>query len=89
MIEPDLLDLTGMSYDNTGGLGASTYRHVAFIEQTVPARESATVDLGMPAARSPLPTTAGRHRGPLADGIRRLQALHPRRLPRRLPDRAR
>ena len=22
-----------MSYDNTGGLGASTWRHVAFIEQ--------------------------------------------------------
>ncbi|MGD9990647.1 4Fe-4S dicluster domain-containing protein [Pseudonocardia sp.] len=32
--------LTGMSYDNTGRLGASTYRHVAFVEQTV--------DLGMP-----------------------------------------
>jgi formate dehydrogenase iron-sulfur subunit len=45
---PDVLDMTGMSYDNTGGLGASTYRHVAFIEQTVPARGSATVDLGMP-----------------------------------------
>ncbi|HEX9068290.1 MAG TPA: 4Fe-4S dicluster domain-containing protein [Ktedonobacterales bacterium] len=25
--------LTGMSYDNTAGLGASTWRHVAFIEQ--------------------------------------------------------
>ncbi len=44
----DVLALTGMSYDNTGALGASTYRHVAFIEQTVPKRESATVDLGMP-----------------------------------------
>ncbi|GAA4844595.1 4Fe-4S dicluster domain-containing protein [Pseudonocardia benzenivorans] len=32
--------LTGMSYDNTGQLGASTYRHVAFVERTV--------DLGMP-----------------------------------------
>jgi formate dehydrogenase iron-sulfur subunit len=27
------LDLLGMSYDNTGGLGANTWRHVAFIEQ--------------------------------------------------------
>jgi formate dehydrogenase iron-sulfur subunit len=44
----DALALTGMSYDNTGALGASTYRHVAFIEQTVPRRESATVELGMP-----------------------------------------
>jgi formate dehydrogenase iron-sulfur subunit len=49
----DVLALTGMSYDNTGALGASTYRHVAFIEQTVPRRESATVDLGMPTAQFP------------------------------------
>ena len=26
-------DLLGMSYDNTGALGANTWRHVAFIEQ--------------------------------------------------------
>jgi len=30
--------LTGMSYDNTGGLGGSTWRHVAFIEQSRPVR---------------------------------------------------
>ena len=29
----DGLNLPGMSYDNTGGLGAYTWRHVAFIEQ--------------------------------------------------------
>jgi len=29
-------DLLGLSYDNTGGLGADTWRHVAFIEQTKP-----------------------------------------------------
>ena len=28
--------LTGMSFDNTGGLSASTWRHVAFIERPVP-----------------------------------------------------
>jgi formate dehydrogenase iron-sulfur subunit len=28
--------LTGMSYDNTGQLGASTWRHVAFVEQSAP-----------------------------------------------------
>ena len=33
----DGLSLTGMSYDNTGGLGASTWRHVAFIEQSATA----------------------------------------------------
>ncbi|GAB25855.1 putative formate dehydrogenase iron-sulfur subunit [Gordonia polyisoprenivorans NBRC 16320 = JCM 10675] len=49
------LELTGMSYDNTVALGASTWRHVAFIEQNreqiSAARESgrALTDLGMPA----------------------------------------
>ncbi|QHD87318.1 4Fe-4S dicluster domain-containing protein [Gordonia sp. JH63] len=49
------LALTGMSYDNTVALGASTWRHVAFIEQNsdriAEARESgrALVGLGMPA----------------------------------------
>ncbi len=48
------LQLLGSSYDNTGSLGASTWRHVAFIEQTgeriEQARESgrALVGLGMP-----------------------------------------
>ena len=32
-VPEDGLLLTGMSYDNTEGLGASTWRHVAFIEQ--------------------------------------------------------
>jgi formate dehydrogenase iron-sulfur subunit len=32
-VPEDGLILTGMSYDNTGGLGADTWRHVAFIEQ--------------------------------------------------------
>ncbi|WP_084796145.1 4Fe-4S dicluster domain-containing protein [Pseudonocardia asaccharolytica] len=40
------LDLTGMSYDNSVGLGASTWRHVAFVEQATPNRDA--VDLGMP-----------------------------------------
>ena len=32
-VPEDGLNLLGMSYDNTGSLGASTWRHVAFIEQ--------------------------------------------------------
>jgi formate dehydrogenase iron-sulfur subunit len=32
-VPEDGLNLTGMSYDNTIGLGADTWRHVAFIEQ--------------------------------------------------------
>ncbi|PGH49000.1 4Fe-4S ferredoxin, partial [Streptomyces sp. Ru87] len=37
-IPEDGLSLTGMSYDNSEGLGASTWRHVAFVEQSVPVR---------------------------------------------------
>ncbi|MGP4018953.1 4Fe-4S dicluster domain-containing protein [Saccharopolyspora sp. 5N708] len=43
LLPEDGLDLTGMSYDNTGALGATTWRHVAFVEQP-----NSTVDLGMP-----------------------------------------
>jgi formate dehydrogenase iron-sulfur subunit len=35
-IPEDGLKFTGMSYDNTVGLGADTWRHVAFIEQRKP-----------------------------------------------------
>ena len=35
-VPEDGLDFTGMSYDNTRGLGADTWRHVAFIEQDKP-----------------------------------------------------
>ncbi|MUL64918.1 ferredoxin [Mycobacterium sp. CBMA 234] len=53
------LELLGSSYDNTGSLGASTWRHVAFIEQDheriEEARETgrALVGLGMPAFGAP------------------------------------
>jgi formate dehydrogenase iron-sulfur subunit len=50
----DGLSLSGMSYDNTQELGASTWRHVAFIEQDAPAR--------------PVPAPDGRTQLPLADG---------------------
>ncbi|WP_040159512.1 4Fe-4S dicluster domain-containing protein [Mobilicoccus massiliensis] len=56
-IPMDRLGMTGDSYDNTVSLGASTWRHVAFIEQTTEgvekARESGKrlVDLGMPSIR--------------------------------------
>lgn len=34
---PEMIgELTGNSYDNTGALGANTWRHVAFIEQRLP-----------------------------------------------------
>ena len=43
------LRLTGDSYDNTGALGASTWRHVAFIEQAKPVQVP-DVDLAAAAA---------------------------------------
>ena len=59
------LELSGMSYDNTVALGASTWRHVAFIEQDAgqveQARASgqALVSLGMPSmGRAAAPGTA-------------------------------
>jgi formate dehydrogenase iron-sulfur subunit len=35
--DSDVLTLTGMSYDNTAALGSNSWRHVAFIEQSLPA----------------------------------------------------
>jgi formate dehydrogenase iron-sulfur subunit len=35
-VPDDGLNMLGMSYDNTGSLGANTWRHVAFIEQQRP-----------------------------------------------------
>jgi len=57
------LELLGSSYDNTGALGASTWRHVAFIEQdrdrieAARASGRALVSLGMPGLGAP--TAAG------------------------------
>ena len=48
-IPDDGLTFTGMSYDNSTGLGANRWRHVAFIEQAKP------VPLGMPTVGAPEP----------------------------------
>ena len=55
-VPDDGLDFTGMSYDNSVGLGADTWRHVAFIEQRKPLGNQQTanrVDLGMPGLERP------------------------------------
>jgi formate dehydrogenase iron-sulfur subunit len=49
-VPEDGLSLSGMSYDNTEALGADTWRHVAFIEQTRPV---VSTDLGMPGLGPP------------------------------------
>lgn len=59
------LKLMGSSYDNTGALGANTWRHVAFVEQDgdriEAARESGRrlVSLGMPSIGPRTPKTPG------------------------------
>ncbi|GAA4512313.1 4Fe-4S dicluster domain-containing protein [Actinoallomurus oryzae] len=67
-IPEDGLKLTGMSYDNTEGLGADTWRHVAFIEQRKPVglaepgvdHTGPVPDSGTPPAEAPMtPTTPG------------------------------
>lgn len=73
----DGLDLSGNSYDNTGDLGASTWRHVAFVEQgrdrVEAARESGRrlVDLGMPSVGSPStsPEAPPQEHGPSLSGL--------------------
>ena len=91
--------LTGMSYDNTQALGASTWRHVAFVEKPRPTRP--TTDLG-PAGHGPArlgthesgcrTARTRRHRAATA-AIRWLMSSDVCKhcthagLPRRLPDR--
>jgi formate dehydrogenase iron-sulfur subunit len=43
-VPEDGLHMLGSSYDNTGALGANTWRHVAFIEQRKPMRELPVVN---------------------------------------------
>jgi formate dehydrogenase iron-sulfur subunit len=57
-VPEDGLSLSGMSYDNTVGLGASTWRHVAFIEQPIPVGAPAAAPAGAPTGAA----------GPAADG---------------------
>ena len=88
------LDLLESSYDNTGALGASTWRHVAFIEQGGERIERGAGDRPRPgrsrhAGRGPPGT-----RGPLvgrddaAPTRRRPGPRRPRRRPRTRPNSA-
>ena len=58
-VPEDGLNFTGMSFDNTVGLGADTWRHVKFIEQpkslgnNFAGLQRAPVDLGMPVLARP------------------------------------
>ena len=58
LVPDDGFDLLGMSYDNTGMLGANSWRHVAFIEQPVrPGRQRPAFE-GVPTGPSGSEATA-------------------------------
>jgi formate dehydrogenase iron-sulfur subunit len=64
-VPEDGLNFTGMSFDNSEGLGADTWRHVAFIEQRKPAGKAQTnmqratvLDLGLGHAQGGPPAPA-------------------------------
>jgi len=61
-VPEDGLNLLGMSFDNTGALGASTWRHVAFVEQDrrLGQQDAGPVDLGLPGFELP-GRTPGEH----------------------------
>lgn len=70
MVPEDGLDFTSMSFDNSVGLGADTWRHVAFVEQRAPlghqdpgVGRAGTVDLGMPSFELPGAATGADARG--------------------------
>ena len=71
----DGFDWTGNSYDNTGELSATSWRHVKFIEQ-FPGDEAEHARSPLRGAARRLPTVGQRR--PLADDERRLQALRRR-----------
>jgi formate dehydrogenase iron-sulfur subunit len=65
-VPEDGLLLTGMSYDNTGSLNASTWRHVAFIEQIGRPGDGPAAG-GLPGAADPALPGAGEVAGEVAD----------------------
>jgi len=62
-IPEDGMELTGMSYDNTAGLGASTWRHVAFVERRGPVPAGPGGEGGEPSPQGA--ATPGREEGEL------------------------
>ena len=58
-VPEDGLNLLGMSFDNTGMLGASSWRHVAFIEQERPVGQQDAGLAGLPVGPSATPADLG------------------------------
>jgi formate dehydrogenase iron-sulfur subunit len=71
------LEFTGQSYDNTGALGAETWRHVAFVEQRVPVggvADAAPHSFVAEAHRRALAESAGLEPERASDGLRWLMS---------------
>ncbi|WP_018548555.1 4Fe-4S dicluster domain-containing protein [Streptomyces sp. LaPpAH-108] len=69
-VPADGFELTGMSYDNTGSLGASSWRHVAFIEQDLRLGDQDSGLVGLPTGPSGTETAAETVAGALRKGHR-------------------
>jgi formate dehydrogenase iron-sulfur subunit len=69
LLPDDGFDLLGMSFDNTGNLGASSWRHVAFIEQERPLGGQDSGFAGVPTGPSGSDETASA----TADAVRRAE----------------
>jgi formate dehydrogenase iron-sulfur subunit len=70
LVPEDGLDLLGMSFDNTGMLGANSWRHVAFIEQELPlGRQETGVSAGLPTG----PSGTGQMSAVVSAGLRRAE----------------
>ena len=77
LVPDDGFNLLGTSYDNTGGLSANSWRHVAFIEQPAANRGAST---GGPAAVAGLPagpSAAATGGGPAVDALAAAATLTP------------
>src|SRR5689334_19523633 len=57
LLPEDGLDLLGMSFDNTGALGANSWRHVAFVEQARPLDDHDAGLAGLPTSASGIEAT--------------------------------
>jgi formate dehydrogenase iron-sulfur subunit len=75
-VPEDGIEWLGKSYDHTGGLGADTWRHVAFVEQKLPlgVQHGIPKSLAQQAALEGAVTTHGVDTEPDAEGLRWLMA---------------
>src|SRR4051812_26275464 len=75
-VPEDGLDWLGNSYDHTGGLGADTWRHVAFVEQKLPlgVQHGIPTSLAQQAALESVVSSSGVDAEPDAEGLRWLMS---------------